>query len=101
MEAEGGQMADWYVATHHHLINWYKDFIKKHPGYRNGYLWLMDQLLADHRFAEASDYLTQMAQMTTLSAPRCTGGTSPGCPANRRKPKPSGARCARTTNRIG
>lgn len=63
VEAEGGQMADWYLATHHHLINWYKDFIKKHPGYRSGYLWLMDQLLADHRYDEASDYLTQMAQI--------------------------------------
>lgn len=61
--AEGGQFADWYMSTHHRLINWYKAFVAKHPDYARGYLWLMDQLMDDHRFEEAGRYLEQMARV--------------------------------------
>lgn len=61
--AEGGQFADWYLTTHHKLIDWYKDFVEKHPDYVGGYLWLMDQLMDDYRFTEASQYLERLAKV--------------------------------------
>lgn len=74
VEAEGGRHADWYYATHHHLINWYQEFVKQHPTYRSGYMWLIDQLMDDYRFEEASCYLDQMAQIdTTFRTPLYRG----------------------------
>ena len=61
MEAEGGRAADWYLANHHHLIGWYKDFVAQHPGYRGGYLWPLDQLMDDQRMEEASQYADQLS----------------------------------------
>ena len=34
-----------------------------HPDYRPGYLWLLDQLIDDHRMEEARHYLDQMAHL--------------------------------------
>lgn len=63
VEASGGRMSDWYVANHHDLINWYQGFVAQHPDYRSGYLWLMDQLLDDQRFEEASAYAEKLSKV--------------------------------------
>lgn len=65
VQACGGKIRDWYYDNHHELINWYKDFVRKHPDYRGGYLWLLDQLLDDQRLDEASEYVEQMAAIDT------------------------------------
>lgn len=59
--AEGGAIADWNVANHHALIAYYQDFVRRHPDYRQGYLWLLDNLIADGRLPEAEQALTRMA----------------------------------------
>lgn len=53
VQAMNGQCGDWYAANHHKLILYYQDFVAAHPDCWRGYLWLMDQLLDDCRFAEA------------------------------------------------
>lgn len=54
-EAKNGAIADWNIDNHHELIEYYKDFTRKHPDYWNGYLWLIDNLLADGRLIEAKE----------------------------------------------
>lgn len=48
---------DWCAQNHYELIEYYKDFVKEHPDYIPGYMWLLDQLLDDNRLDEASYYV--------------------------------------------
>lgn len=61
--AMGGIPADWNAHNHHRLIQFYQDFVRKNPDYPRGYLWLMDNLLADHRLTEAEKALGQMEKL--------------------------------------
>ncbi len=60
-EAAGGALADWCCANHHELIDYYYGFIRRNPTYRPGYLWLLDNLIADGRFAEAEKAIENMS----------------------------------------
>lgn len=55
-EAMRGNCGDWCVYNHYALIEYYKEFVKKHPNDLTGYLWLLDQLLDDDRLDEAEHY---------------------------------------------
>lgn len=59
--AQQGTIADWDFANHHKRIAYYQEFILEHPSYARGYLWLLDELLADGRLAEAEQTLKKMA----------------------------------------
>ena len=63
MEAVGVRCPDWYVASHHRIIDWYRAFVEENPAVRPGYMWLMDALLEDGRFAEARVYCDKMARI--------------------------------------
>lgn len=51
--AQEGTICDWDFANHSKRISYYKDFIKKNPNSRTGYLWQLDELIADYRLEEA------------------------------------------------
>lgn len=51
---------DWCCTNHTQQIDYYYDFIQKHPDYHSGYLWLLDLLIADGRLAEATQVLEKM-----------------------------------------
>ena len=57
--AMNGAYTDWCAYNHHELIDWYKEFVAANPDYSAGYLWLLDQLLADGRLGEAEWCLEQ------------------------------------------
>lgn len=59
-EATGGVFMDWCITNHTKIINFYKEYVKKHPCDRAGYLWLMDNLIADGRLTEATEALEKM-----------------------------------------
>ena len=61
--AARGAFTDWCAYNHHTLIDWYKGFVEKNPDYAGGYLWLMDQLMADERMDEAEEYLSRFAAL--------------------------------------
>lgn len=56
-DAENGVIFDWNYSNHHKLIEYYKNFVPNHPDYWQGYVWLMNHLLADGRCAEAKETL--------------------------------------------
>lgn len=55
-----GALQDWCYVNHSRLIDFYSEFVQAHPNYLPGYLWLMDNLIADHRLDEARAALEQM-----------------------------------------
>lgn len=49
-------------------------FVKKNPGYARGYLWLMDELIADYRLDETEMVCQQMAVLDeSRRVPFCQG----------------------------
>ena len=54
---------DWCASNHVALIEYYKDFVKLHPDYVPGYLWLLDPLLDDGRIEEAQFYWGKLASI--------------------------------------
>lgn len=61
--AQQGTAPDWDFANHSKRIAYYKDFIKKNPHYARGYLWLMDELIADYRLDEAESACNAMSAL--------------------------------------
>ncbi len=55
-----GASGDWCCSHHYELIDYYYDFTAKHPEYREGYLRLLDNLIADNRLAEAEQVAEQL-----------------------------------------
>lgn len=62
-KARHGVLPDWSFSNHTRLIDYYKEFVEKHPDYLPGYLWLMDNLIADHRLTEADQAAERMHQV--------------------------------------
>ena len=61
--AQEGTIPDWDFSNHSKRIAYYKDFIKKNPTYARGYLWLMDELIADYRLDEAESVCNVMSSL--------------------------------------
>lgn len=59
--AQEGTIPDWDFANHSKRIAYYKNFVKKNPNYARGYLWLMDELIADYRLDEAESVCETMS----------------------------------------
>ncbi len=59
-KAAHGVLWDWCCTNHTDIIRYYKQFVREHPRYHAGYLWLLDNLIADGRLDEAKDTLEQM-----------------------------------------
>ena len=62
-DAEHGAYSDWYAINHYKTIEFYKQFLGKHPEDRRNYYWLLDLLIADGRTAEAREVAKQMRQV--------------------------------------
>lgn len=62
-EGMGGVFMDWCVTNHSRIISFYQKYVKKHPNDRAGYMWLIDNLVADGRFEEAKEAAERMRQI--------------------------------------
>ena len=63
VEAANGVFSDWNYYNRHLLCAYYETFIQKNPTCRGGYLWYLDQLIADGRLQEAGRVLQQLKQV--------------------------------------
>ena len=59
-DAEHGPYPDWNAANFVELIDFYRDFLRKHPENPRTYLWLLDLLIAVGRTGEAKEVLSAM-----------------------------------------
>lgn len=62
-EAMNGMFMDWCVTNHTRIIDYYQDYVQKHPNDRAGYMWLIDNLVADGRFHEAKEAVEKLCQI--------------------------------------
>ncbi len=58
--AQHGTQTDWNYANHHKRIAYYQQFVKENPDYARGYMYLLDELIADGRLNEAESVLKQL-----------------------------------------
>ena len=61
--AWGSYIPDWNVRNHHALIAWLGDYCRRNPRNRCSLMWLLDNLIADRRLAEARACLDKLAAM--------------------------------------
>lgn len=55
--AANGACFDWCSSNHRELIDYYYGFVERNPDYRPGYMWLLDNLIADLRLEEALEII--------------------------------------------
>jgi transcriptional regulator with XRE-family HTH domain len=61
--AEGHATWDWNMNNHTKAINFWCSIVEANPDVRLPYLYLLDNLLADHRADEAEKYLERASQL--------------------------------------
>jgi len=61
--AEGHASWDWNIANHTKAIEFWRGIVEENPDVRLPYLYLIDNLLADHRAGEAENYLERAARL--------------------------------------
>ena len=61
--AKNAYCGDFHANSHYALINYYQEFVEKHPSYWSGYLYLLDQLIADGRYDEATAALQKVKKL--------------------------------------
>lgn len=61
--AEGHAIWDWNLANHSRAIDFYREVVEIHPETTLPYLYLLDNLIADHRADEAEMYLDRMSAL--------------------------------------
>ncbi len=63
LKAQHGTSPDWYLSSHSKRIQYYQYFVKDHPSYLRGFLWLLEELIADNRFDEAEKTLHKIESL--------------------------------------
>ena len=61
--AEGHAAWDWNIANHTKAIEFWRGIVEENPEVRLPYLYLLDNLLADHRADEAEKYLERASRL--------------------------------------
>lgn len=59
----GAYIWDWNARNHHKVIDIFKELADTHPEIGRNYLYLIDNLIADHRTKEAVDYLERYRKL--------------------------------------
>lgn len=57
IKSEGATVWDWNARQHGRTIEFYRGLVEKNPDMSLNYLYLLDNLIADHRTKEAAGYL--------------------------------------------
>ena len=61
--AEGHSCWDWNISNHTKAIEFWRSIVEENPEVRLPYLYLLDNLLADHRADEAERYLERASRL--------------------------------------
>ncbi len=62
-KSEGAYVWDWNSRQHNTTIECFRELVEKNPEIGRNYLFLMDNLIADHRTAEAKEYLATYSKL--------------------------------------
>ena len=69
-----GYIPDWCVRNHHELIGFYQNYISEHPDDWRAYLWLLDNLMDDHRWEEAEKAIQGLEKINDTFRPAYYSG---------------------------
>ena len=61
--AEGHAVWDWNIANHAKAIEFYRELVEARPDSRLSYVYLLDNLIADHRVEEADRVLDRLCAL--------------------------------------
>ena len=61
--AEGHYIWDWNLSNHSQAIDFYRELADANPDIKLPYLYLLDNLIADHRVEEAEKYLDRLSRL--------------------------------------
>ncbi len=70
-KAEGHAVWDWNVSNHTAAIDFYRELVEADPECRLPYLYLLDNLIADHRAAEAERVLARLSALKDADPVLC------------------------------
>ncbi len=62
-KAESAAVCDWNIRQHQSVISFFKELVETNPDVGINYLYLLDNLLADHRTKEARVYLDRYLKL--------------------------------------
>ncbi len=62
-KAEGHAAWDWNISNHTTAIDFYREMVEENPDVRLPYLYLLDNLIANHRVEEAERYLDRLCAL--------------------------------------
>ena len=62
-QAENHAAWDWNIANHNKAVEFYRGLVEANPDEKLPYLYLLDNLIADHRAEEAERYLARYASL--------------------------------------
>ena len=62
-KAAGHAVWDWNIANHSKAVEFYREIVEANPDTRLPYLYLLDNLIADHRADEAEEVLTRLSAL--------------------------------------
>ena len=62
-KSDGHAAWDWNMSNHTAAIEFYKDLVRKNPGEKLPYEYLLDNLIADHRTEEADRFLDRLSAL--------------------------------------
>ena len=65
-QADGYAACDWNVNNHTKAVDFYRELAEKNPGERLPLMYLLDNLIADHRAAEADRYLERLSALKSV-----------------------------------
>ncbi|MBQ6464835.1 MAG: helix-turn-helix domain-containing protein [Oscillospiraceae bacterium] len=68
-DAMDGFIPDWCARNHHKLIDYYRDYLEKHPQDWRAHMWLLDNLIDDNRLAEAEEVLARFEKINATYRP--------------------------------
>ena len=67
-KSEGAVVWDWNARQHNSTIEFFKELVEKYPEIGRNYLFLMDNLIVDHRTKEAANYLASYSKLPDHNA---------------------------------
>ena len=63
-KADGHAAWDWNISNHSRAVEFYRGLVEANPEIRLPYLYLLDNLIADHRADEAEAYLERLSKLS-------------------------------------
>ena len=70
-KSAGDAVWDWNIDNHSASVDFWRGMVEENPGMRLPYMYLIDNLIADHRAKEAEEYLDRLSRLEDANPVLC------------------------------